>query len=376
MRLEAITSPRFAPCGRRERSGTPVGSSSGAAQKPPSILSSPRSQHSAPSRKCGRRVRMIAQKRNAAGASRLHTVAVAVVLFFQAQGSRRATGKRCRSVLYVHYPKTGGSSIATILLKQLPDLCLPPPSEFFHWYHMPAAAQKQYYGDTVFNEAYKIATVRNPYALAVSTMFMLDVCFLSNLPEDFIPTSFCPFILASWPTTQNSTLYHLTLRRVFTEFVSRFYTGSLDCHDAFSGSMLPPHKNCTQHAWITDDSGEDVIVDEVHRLEDGGDFMSAQGIRRRACACNASPSPVTTVHVQPERAAAGDILELQTKQGAHFTYNFSPHLLELYINMKPHKDPFFYYTAATCEAIVRAYAKDFVVFRYDPSECLARIGND
>ena len=320
---------------------------------------------------------MIAKGTNAISSS-LHAVAVAVFVFTRANDNWGTTEKNCRSILYVHYPKTGGSSIASILLKQLPDLSLPPPPEFFRWYHMPAAMQKEYYGDIAFNAAYKIATVRNPYALAVSSMFMVDLCLISNLPENLFPESDCRFFAASWPITQNTTLYHLALRQVFTEYIFRFFpgTGLLDCHDSIWGSMLPPYKNCSQHAWLTDDSDQAVIVDEVHRLEDGGDFMSAKGIGRRACDRNLSSLTSSTVHARPEKAVGRENIQLQMKQGAHYTFNFSSPILQMYTHLQPHKDPFFYYSAATCEAVALAFAKDFSAFHYDPSECLARISQE
>ena len=143
---------------------------------------------------------------------------------------------------------------------------MPRPPEFFRWFHMPAAAQRRFYGREVYDAAFQFAAVRNPYAWMISFLFMVNLCDAigSTVPADVLPLWFCPTLVSDWPVTTNSQVYHRTAKGIITSVLTRLErdarTSRRFMADFFLAEMLPLHAAPTQLAWVSNDAGDTIIV--------------------------------------------------------------------------------------------------------------------
>lgn len=172
--------------------------------------------------------------------------------------------------LFVHVPKTGGTSIVSVLKKDSNRVPLPLraigyafddrgvklPSWTYpitgYPYHVSAKALKEFWGDEEFSKYYKFAFVRNPWDLTVSEYFYIlrkknhhlhrKVSKLNGF-EDFVSWKENNYVRpqANWLCDHEG---HLLM-----DFVGKFENYTNDANNILKelgSSMVVPHKNATQ----------------------------------------------------------------------------------------------------------------------------------
>jgi len=222
------------------------------------------------------------------------------------RGERRASPSQ-PGFLFIHVPKTGGSS----LIGMLREYC---QGEYVtdRWkddstssgiqhrsFHATAHSYIQHYGRDAFDNAYTFAIVRHPFAKQVSNFFfLLNQCEQSPkrcesgrnerlIPYDKIST-------ASSSDEEKVQAFHEWIAKLYEA-----YPPGSPQHYLFGnkghGNEEYSTFNSTQTSWMVDESGEKIVVKEIFHLENlAFDKLSD------AIPCLSSSSKLTTKNQTPQ----------------------------------------------------------------------------
>lgn len=250
----------------------------------------------------------------------------------------------CRRIGFVHIPKTGGTSVIKIMQsdQRLSSLLLPRlASDPYFKYHSPAIVQSNFFGNT-WGKAFTFATVRNPYLLVVSEwLFYSEYCksaLLQPLPGLFQQhINRCEKILHQFAAVANESI--TAARAKLLGYVTYRYSEASSEEALFLG-----HKSLVgQLSWLTDVTGNVVIVDNVVKLEDI-DTLTTTSLVQLACGAGSAHS------VAPEEI----------------------HIHENPTSM-PHRSYWCYHTKQSCYTVAERFQEDFVLFNYSKEECHVQV---
>lgn len=258
-------------------------------------------------------------------------------------GARLADDFECSQWAFVHIPKTGGTSVMEMMMRETPaaqllldlDACrcgeLCDCSDMRHrpdLHHHSARNQNLRIDDNVTS----FSVVRNPYDWAVSQFFygIQEKCPNANCATDICMHSDSP-------------------KRDFTSWLAaEDHTKNPFSCDLIANRVKIDDKPVSQRAWLTDEL-DNIVVKHVIRLEDHDTFRAFS----------------TVDGLVPTLCGDGALDAVNTSDTTT-----APHR-----KRSSHGHRSLYYTDVTCEIVARRFQVDFETFGYDINNCTGLPGS-
>ena len=220
-------------------------------------------------------------------------------------GGRHERSARHVPFFFVHINKTGGTSLIHMLIEHcsndeyVKEKWATPRGVKHRSFHSTAHSYIERHGKRVWDKAYTFAVVRHPLARQVSNFFFLA----ANCEKDgkkcggdrLIPEGMGPGSSAT--EEEKIAAFHAWMARLYEAYPP----GSPENHLMGSkghGNEEYPTMNATQTSWLVDPTGQNIVVEEVFRLESFSGNME-ELMRAIPCLARAPQKTLTSVNLTP-----------------------------------------------------------------------------
>lgn len=288
----------------------------------------------------------------------------------------------CRRLGFVHVPKTGGTTVTQLYLKNAALRSLRLETVETVRGHVTAERQRERFTPAVWDSAFTLSVVRDPYDLFVSLFFfkletacklatvsgpqghpkhpkLLD-CSVGSGDQKHLTGNArvsCRYANALQTITDvRDPIYKFA----FNEWLRENDASNFSSYTGYFGLETGrANRTPTQLSWVTERGGEDAfiasyaatggstIVDHIVKL--GSDEYS------RLASCRGLFSALCP--------ACTDEVVASCDRQAHYSSHTNP---------THHGSREDYYTPESCEIVARRFARDFEAFGYDISACPAK----
>ena len=274
----------------------------------------------------------------------------------------------CRRYGIVHIPKAGGTSLKLTAMSHLAlsALLLPPPEpDNTLNYHVKAKDQQLFYGARVWQDAFTVAVVRNPFHLLVSW------CAFAQ--------SYCPWVVkhlkkslsaANSSKSSDEMTAHISstchyLHGLPLRSIEACIVRTLDAHLNAEAVMFMNAETFNYPKWIYSYSADGVpnggpLVSRTIHLEDAdamGSITSSSRLLQQLC----------DVH---NTSSSGQCRAVWSHLGLDSRTDTSLESRTRAVGASKHRPALSYFTNDTCARAARQFKVSFDAFGYDSVECM------